>query len=139
MKRFAFASLAILGLLVSIAAPASANGDAATEQLTISVQGLPDKCPAGDPMIGELTIVLNDDGFVGARRVGIHVTVETPFGEVMLNNQTIMMERGSKVGVLLTVPVGSLVPTDTYSFKVTVFVKGDSAEVGHDAYIYSEG
>lgn len=137
MKRSAFASLAILALLISFAGPVSANGVAQGKQLTVVLQGLPDTCPTNASMSGELLLQLADNGTVGKRLVAIDVSVDTPFGDVNVFHATVRMAAGSKREIPLRIPVGANVPTGTYTFHVTVSVKGESLAVAHEVYIYN--
>lgn len=137
MKHSAFAFLAILALVVSLAGPVSANGTAQGKQLTVVLQGLPESCPTGQAMAGELWLVIADNGVPGKQAVTIRVTVDTPFGDVNVYNANFRMERGQKRMIPLNIPVGYRVPTGNYHFDVTVSVKGDSVTVGHDVYIFS--
>ena len=137
MKRTAFASLAILALLVSLAGPVSANGVAQGKILTVVLQGLPDTCPTGVAMTGELMLLIADNGVPGKQPVSINVTVQTPFGDATVFHATFRMERGQKRLIPLNIPVGTRVPPGDYYFDVSVSTKGETLTVGHEVNIYS--
>ena len=137
MKRALLASLAIIAMLVSFAGPVRANGAVRGTQMAIALQGLPDSCPTGVPMTGELMIQLVDDGTHAKRLVTIDVTVDTPFGDASVLHATVRMAP-SKVPrmIPLNIPVPANAPSGTYHFDVSVQVKGETLTVEHDVYIY---
>jgi len=137
MKRSIFAAMAILALLVSVPAPARANGVEQGKQFNIALVGLPDTCPTNATMSGELMIQMLDDGLKGKRLVALNVTAETPFGEANVFHATFRMERGAKRVVPVNIPVPENVPPGTYTFHVTVAVKGESLTVDHEVYIFN--
>ncbi len=89
-------------------------------------------------MIGEAIIILHDDGLKGTRIVAVNMTVATPFGDVSVFRQTMRMERGTKVVVPISIPIGTKVPEGEYYFDLTVCVKTEEVNVGHEVYIYTE-
>jgi hypothetical protein len=130
------ASLAIIAMLVSFAGPVQANGVARGKQLAIALQGLPDSCPTGVAMTGELMIQLADDGTRGRRLVAVDVTVDTPFGDASIYHATFRMAPGKARVIPLNIPVPANAPSGDYHFDVSVQVKGESLTVEHDVYIY---
>ena len=134
MKRALLAVVAIFLITASTTAPAFANGTEHGRYLTLSVQGLPDVCPSGQAMNGKLVIAL---AMSDARRmpVTLEVSVDTPFGEVTVFEQTFRMRPGAEHQQYISIPIPREVPTGEYYFEFRASVPQESIEVGHEVFI----
>jgi hypothetical protein len=134
MKRALLAVVAIFLITASATAPAFANGTAHGRYLAISVQGLPDVCPTGQSMEGKLMIALAKSD---ARRtpVTLEVSVDTPFGDVTVFEQTFRMRPGAEHQQFISIPIPREVPTGEYYFEFKVSTAQESIEVGHEVFI----
>jgi hypothetical protein len=135
MKRALLSVLSLVLMIGSMAAPAFANGSAQGKYLAISVQGLPEVCPAGQAMEGKLTIALAKNAGTGRQVVTFEVTVDTPFGDVTVFEQTFRMRPGTEHSQYISIPVPKETPTGQYYFDFQVSVRQEAMEVGHEVFV----
>ena len=134
MKSALLSLIALVLISASTVAPAFANGSEHGKLVAISVEGLPEVCPAGQAMEGKLTIALAD--FKGRRTpVKLVVSVETAFGEVTVFEQTFRMRPGAEHSQFISIPIPNEVPTGEYYFDFEVTIPQESVEVGHEVFI----
>jgi hypothetical protein len=134
MKRALLAVVALVLITASTTAPAFANGTEHGKYLAIAVQGLPDVCPAGQAMEGKMMIAIVQDNSK-RKPVTLKVTVDTPFGDVTVFQQTFRMRPGTEHTQYISIPIPKEVPTGEYYFEFRVSIPEESLEVGHEVLV----
>ena len=135
MKRALLSVVALVLMAGSMAAPAFANGTAHGRYLTISVQGLPEVCPAGQAMDGKFLIALARSESTRRQMVTLEVTVDTPFGDVTVYHETFPMRPGTEHSQYISIPIPREVPTGEYYFDFSASVRDETIEVGHEVFV----
>ena len=135
MKRALLSVVALVLMTGSMAAPAFANGTEHGKYVAISVQGLPEVCPPGQAMEGKLLIALSKDAGKGRQVVTLEVSVDTPFGDVTVFEQTFRMRPGTQQSQEISIPIPKETPTGEYYFDFQVSIRQEAVEVGHEVFI----
>jgi hypothetical protein len=135
MTRSATAFIAAIVLMVGFVVPVLANETKTGEHFTLSLQGLPDKCPSGQTMTATISIFIVDDAKPMKRLVPYTVSVLTPFGNSVIRTGSVQLPAGKTKTIRVPIPVADDATLGTYVLAVSATVDGEILTVHHTVEI----